>query len=105
MLARLVLPKGVGYAAAPILATRALRAFADGFVAILLPAYLLALGLGRLAVGMISTATLLGSALATVAVGAFGHRHAQRGLLLGAALVMAGTGAGFAGRCQLTSRC
>src|SRR2546422_299497 len=44
-----------------VLAARALRAFADGFIAVLLPAYLLALGLGQLEVGFISTATLFGS--------------------------------------------
>ena len=79
-----------------VLAARALRAFADGFVAVLLPAYLLALGLGQLEVGFLSTATLLGSALATLAVGRWGHRFALRRLLLGAALLMAATGLGFA---------
>ena len=52
-----------------LLTARALRGFADGFVAVLLPAYLLALGHGQLEVGFLSTATLLGSALATLAVG------------------------------------
>jgi len=74
-----------------------LRGFVDGSVAVLLPAYLLALGLDGIAVGVVSTATLLGSALATLAVGAWGHRAAPRTLLLGAALLMAATGAGFAG--------
>ena len=37
-----------------VLAARALRAFADGFIAVLLPAYLLALGLGQLEVGRAS---------------------------------------------------
>src|SRR5207244_4214708 len=41
-----------------LLTARALRAFADGFVAVLLPAYLLALGHGQLEVGLLSTATL-----------------------------------------------
>ena len=66
-------------------------------MAVLLPAYLLALGHGSLAVGMLSTVTLLGSALATLAVGAWGHRAAPRTLLLGAALLMAATGLAFAG--------
>jgi len=57
-----------------LLLARALRGFADGFVAVLLPAYLLALGLGQLEVGFISSATLAGSALATLAIGAIGHR-------------------------------
>ena len=79
-----------------LLAARSMRSFADGFVAVLLPAYLLALGHGQGEVGLLSTAALLGSALATLAVGRWGHRFALRRLLLGAALVMALTGLGFA---------
>jgi MFS family permease len=96
-LARLVLPAGADPAALPLLASRALRAFADGYMALLLPAYLLAIGLGTLEVGIVSTATLLGSALATLAVGAWGHRFAARRLLQAAALLMAATGLAFAG--------
>lgn len=76
---------------------RALRGFVDGSVAVLLPAYLLALGLGEFEVGVLGTATLAGSALATLAVGAWGHRVAPRTLLLGAALLMTATGLAFAG--------
>ena len=80
-----------------LLAARALRAFADGFIAVVLPAYLLALGLGQVQVGFISTATLFGSALATLAVGRWGHRFSIRRLLLIASLAMAATGLAFAG--------
>ncbi len=80
-----------------ILLGRALRSFADGFIAVVLPAYLLALGMGQLEVGFISTATLLGSAFMTLAIGRWGNRFSIRRLLLAAALVMAGTGIGFAG--------
>jgi len=79
-----------------LLTARGLRAFADGFVAVVLPAYLLALGLSQVEVGVLSTATLLGSALATLAVGRWGHRHSLRRLLLAAAVMMAATGLGFA---------
>ena len=80
-----------------VLIGRSLRGFADGFIAIVLPAYLLALGLGVLEIGIISTATLLGSAFTTLAVGRWGHRFSIRRLKLAAALLMAATGLGFAG--------
>ena len=79
-----------------VLAARALRAFADGFVAVLLPAYLLGLGHGELEVGLLSTLALFGSAFATLAVGRWGFRFPGRRLLLGAAVVMTATGLGFA---------
>jgi len=79
-----------------LLIGRGLRAFVDGYVAVLLPAYLLALGYDIWHVGLLSTATLLGSALATLALGAWGHHAAPRFLLLAAALLMAATGLGFA---------
>ncbi len=75
---------------------RALRGVADGFVAVLLPVYLLALGFGGAAVGAIATATLLGSALTTLLVGAWGPRWSGKALMLAAALLMAATGVGFA---------
>ena len=93
----LVIPAGVDPTARKVLCARALRAFVDGYVAVLLPAYLLALGLGVFEVGLLSTVTLAGSALATLAVGAFGHHWPQARLLQAAALLMAATGAGFAG--------
>jgi MFS family permease len=79
-----------------ILTAKGLRAFADGYVAVLLPAYLLALGFGTLEVGFLSTATLFGSALTTLAVGRWGNRYSVRRLLLAAALLMAVTGLAFA---------
>ncbi|MBC7943764.1 MAG: MFS transporter, partial [Burkholderiales bacterium] len=94
---RLLLPEGVGVDARPVIMARALRAFADGYVAVLLPAYLLALGFGALEVGLISSATLLGSALSTLAVGALGHRFPQQKMLLAGAALMIATGVAFAG--------
>jgi MFS family permease len=80
-----------------LLLGRGLRAFADGFVAILLPVYLLALGHDVWNVGVISTATLLGSSAMTIAVGRWGHRFVHPRLLLCAAALMAATGLAFAG--------
>jgi len=91
-----ILPAGVAPEARLLLVGRALRALVDGYVAVLLPAYLLALGFGTWEVGLLSSATLLGSALATLAVGAWGHRFHHRYLLLAAALLMGATGLGFA---------
>ena len=79
-----------------ILCARALRAFGDGYAAILLPVHLSALGFNALAVGAISTATLLGSALLTLALGALGHKLRRRPALLAASLLMAATGLAFA---------
>ncbi|GAB3090361.1 MFS transporter [Lysobacter terrae] len=62
----------------------------------MLPAYLLALGLGTLQVGLLSTATLLGSALMTLLVGRWGHRLHGAHLLRMAAILMVLTGLSFA---------
>lgn len=96
MLSRLILPAGADKGALALLQGRALRAFVDGYVAVLLPAYLLALGLQAWQVGVLATATLLGSALATLAVGAWSHHFPHGRLLLAAALLMAATGFAFA---------
>lgn len=79
-----------------LFAARALRDFADGFVAVLLPAYLTALGASVFQVGVLATAALLGSSLLTFAVGVLGARYDHRQLLLGAALLMIATGVAFA---------
>ncbi len=98
---RLVLPQGIDASVMPLLIGRALRGLCDGFVAVLLPAYVLGLGFGQLAVGLISSATLIGSALATILVGLIGSRFPKRRLLILAAIVMAATGVGFAGLSSL----
>jgi MFS family permease len=80
---------------ARVLWARGLRAFGDGFVAILLPVHLSLLGFEPLAIGAISTATLLGSALLTLALGLSAHWVKRRRALLGACILMAATGLGF----------
>ncbi|MBI5899541.1 MAG: MFS transporter [Rhodocyclales bacterium] len=93
----MILPPGAAAEARLLLAGRALRAFCDGYVAILLPAYLLALGLGEWEVGVLGTATLLGSALLTLALGRWGHYCDAGRLLLAAAALMTATGLLLAG--------
>lgn len=93
---RLVLPAGADDEIARVMVGRSLRGFCDGYVAVLLPVFLLALGFGQVEVGLIGSATLFGSALATIAVGVIGHRYPLRRMLLFAALMMAATGVGFA---------
>src|SRR3954467_6137073 len=90
------LPAGVEPAAGWLLASRMLRGFADGYVAVLLPAYLQALGMGVVEIGILSTLTLAGSAAATMAVGAFAHRFNGMRVVRGVALAMVATGLGFA---------
>jgi MFS family permease len=79
-----------------LLLARSLRDFGDGFVAVLLPVYLLALGFSAFQVGVIATAALLGSALLTIIVGLLGARYDHRQLLLAAASLMIATGVAFA---------
>ena len=95
--ASLIIPGGVEAGAARVLVARALRSFGDGYVAVLLPAYLLALGFGELDIGILGTVALSGSAIATLALGAFGNRVREHRLLAIAAFLMILTGAGFAG--------
>jgi MFS family permease len=91
-----LLPQTATTEARVVLTARALRAAADGCVSIVLPAYLLRLGFDALAVGVITTATLLGSAFLTIGVGLFAAHRDPRRLLLLACALMAATGAGFA---------
>jgi MFS family permease len=79
-----------------LLTAKGLRAFGDGYVSLLLPLYLLQLGFSPLEVGVIATITLVGSGLLTLAVGLHAWRYHYRSLLLGASMLMAATGFGFA---------
>jgi len=79
-----------------ILAARAMRDFGDGFVAVILPVYLTALGMTAFEVGLVATLALLGSALLTLAMGWLGARHDHRRLLVAASLLMVATGLAYA---------
>jgi MFS family permease len=76
-------------------AARGIRAFGDGFAVILLPAYLAALDYDSIAIGIVATASLLGSAVLTLGVGLVAPRHDLRKLLLTAAGLMVATGLAF----------
>src|SRR5512141_2560391 len=80
----------------PLVASRTLRGLADGAVSVVLADYLTRLGLGAAQVGTLVFATLLGSALTTLATGFLGHRLPRRALFTLAAALMAATGIGFA---------
>lgn len=79
-----------------VLVARGLRAFGDGAISLLLPVYLTALGFDALHVGILTTATLLGSAAVTLLVGMVAHRYSRRALILAASVLMVATGPAFA---------
>jgi len=79
-----------------IYAARALRDFGDGFVAVVLPVYLVALGMSAFEVGLVATLALFGSALLTLVMGWLGARHDHRRLLVAASLLMVATGLAYA---------
>jgi MFS family permease len=74
---------------------RGVRGFGDGFAIIILPAYLSAIGLSTGEIGLVVSASLLGTALLTLAVGFVAPRHDLRTLLLVGAVLMACTGVAF----------
>lgn len=91
-----LLPPETASDARVLLLGRGTRAFGDGFVSILLPLHLAQLGLSNVEIGAVATATLLGSAALTLAVGFMANRIGRRALLLRASLLMVATGLGFA---------
>jgi MFS family permease len=70
-----------------LLAARGLRGFGDGFAVVILPVYLSAIGLTTAQIGIVATASLLGTAIFTLGTGAVAPRYELRNLLL--------VGAGF----------
>ena len=75
-----------------IFSATALRAFGDGFAAIILPAYLTAIGYDAVTVGLIATVSLTGTALLTLLVGAVASRFDLRNLLIAAGCLAAASG-------------
>jgi MFS family permease len=74
---------------------RGVRGLGDGFAIIILPVYLAAIGFTSVEIGLIVSASLLGTALLTLGVGFIAPRHDLRNFLLGGAVLMACTGLAF----------
>jgi len=74
---------------------RGLRGFGDGFAIIILPAYMTALGFDSAAIGVVATASLLGTALLTLCVGVIAPRFDLKALMLFGAVLTAATGIAF----------
>ncbi len=89
-------PESASADAKRLIWAKGLRAIADGYVSIILPAYLLLLGHDSFEVGVLTTATLLGSATLTLLVPLMVGRLGHRGSLLAASGLMALTGISFA---------
>lgn len=90
-----LIPPGAASETSLLLSSRALRAFGDGLISLLLPVHLAGLGYGPLEIGALATATLAGSAALTLTVGLCAHRLPGRGTLIGATLLMILTGLAF----------
>lgn len=94
-LLRRLIPASATKDARLILSTRGIRAFVDGIAYVVLPAFLLALGLSGVQIGAIVTASLLGSAILTLSVGVSSHRYSTERLLTYASWLMVCTGIAF----------
>ena len=88
-------PSSITANAKRLLIGRALRSIADGYVSILLPAYLLESGLSTFQVGAVTTATLLGSAAFTILTGSITARFGHRRPFIAASALMTATGLVF----------
>ena len=71
---------------------RALRGFGDGFAIIILPVYLSAIGFSPQLIGIVASASLLGTAALTLIVGFIAPRFELRSLFLAGAGLIALTG-------------
>jgi predicted MFS family arabinose efflux permease len=91
-----LLRDGMRSLATRLVAARGARGFVDGLVSVVLAEDLSRRGFSGFEVGALVTASLLGSALLTLAVGALGHRLREAAVLAAATLLMLGTGLSFA---------
>ena len=91
-----ILPSTATQDARTLLTARGMRAFGDGFVSVLLPLHLTALGFSTVQVGIIATGTMLGSAALTLLVGLLAYRLNLRELLIRGSILTVLTGLGFA---------
>ena len=71
---------------------RALRGFGDGFAIIILPVYLAAIGFSPQAIGIVASASLLGTAALTLITGFIAPRYELRKLFLAGAGLIVFTG-------------
>ena len=76
-------------------AARALRGFGDGFAIILLPVYLSAVGFSPQQIGIVASASLLGTAALTLLTGFIAPRFELRSLFLAGAGLIVFTGLVF----------
>lgn len=91
-----LLPSSATRDARTLLTARGMRAFGDGFVAVLLPLHLTELGFDAVQIGIIATATMLGSAALTMLIGLVAYKLNLRELLIRCSLLTVITGLGFA---------
>ena len=78
-----------------LITARGVRAFVDGLVSVILPAYLIDRGYSSFQVGALVTATLLGSAVLTLTIGLRGYRLEPIRILMWLTGLMVLTGIGF----------
>src|SRR3954468_17570163 len=74
---------------------RALRGFGDGFAILILPVYLTAIGFSPQQIGLVASASLLGTAALTLIVGFIAPRFELRNLFLAGSALIVMTGLMF----------
>jgi MFS family permease len=88
--------RGLGRDGRLLFATRVLRMFAYGFLAVVLVLYLAALGIDALTIGAILTLTLIGDTIVSLWLTTRADRIGRRLVLIVGSLMMAGAGFSFA---------